>query len=417
MFSRAIGTGVDTLVLWFLSRHIFPENYWATYLLSPFISFEVAVMSNFLLSYFWIWSSRVQEKNGRSFWRHFLGFNISSLVGFGVKMLFLLMFERLFGWSVVVCNLVALCISGGLNFLLSDTMVFRGHPPRPSHELLSLEEVATVSPLFRGRPGRMFARFVMRMCAIDRLNILYDSIFDKEGPAAAHKALQNIGCRYFVGNPERLGELPDGAFITISNHPYGGLDGVILLDMIGRRREDLKIMVNKILARIEPMRNHFITVTPTLSQRVEADATTLAGIRTALGHLRSGHPLALFPSGAVSDLHLLRGEVADREWQEGVVRLIQKAGVPIVPIHFEGRNSLFYYLLGVLDWRVRLLRLPREVLNKHRGRHRVNIGVTITVAEQQAAGSEKALSELLRQRVYGMPRAKEYSQLEELIRG
>jgi hypothetical protein len=70
-----------------------------------------------------------------------------------------------------------------------------------------------------------------------------------------------------------------------------------------------------------------------------------------------------------------------------------------------------------MDWRVRLLRLPREVLNKHRGLHRVNIGATITVAEQQAAGSEKALSELLRQRVYGMPRANEYIRVEELIRG
>lgn len=415
MISRGLGTAVDTLVLWALSRHIFSGSYWTTYVLSPFLSFEVAVMCNFLCSYFWIWRERISHKNSASFWRHFLGFNLSSFVGFLVKMLFLLLFERMFGWSVVVCNLVALCISGVLNFLLSDALVFRRPTSRPEHELLSLEELATLSPLFRGRLGRLFGRFAFWLCGVDRINRLYDAIYSLNGPEAARRALDIIGCNYQIGSAERLDKLPEGPFITVSNHPYGGIDGVIMLDMIGSRRGDLKIMVNKILGRIEPMQSNFVTVTPTETHKRKADATTLAGIKATLAHLRSGGAMALFPSGAVSDLHPLRGDISDREWQESIVRLIQRARVPIVPIHFEGRNSLFYYLLGLIDWRVRLLRLPREVLNKHRGTHRVNIGATITVAEQEAIGSVEALRTLLRSRVYDMPKVTEYTSAQEAL--
>lgn len=410
ILSRGLGTVVDTAVLWLLSHFIFSAGgYVATYILSPFISFEAAVMCNFLCSYFWIWSNRITHKCARSFWGHFLSFNISSFVGFLVKMLFLLLFEKLFGWGVVVCNLAALALSGAFNFLLSERVVFRQMAPRPDHELLSEEEIFRLSPLFRGRLGRLLARGCLRLFGVAQLNQRYDSIHHYRGPDAAHKALEVIGCRYLIGNAQRLDTLPEGAFITISNHPYGGLDGIILLDMIGHRRGDVKIMVNKILSRVEPLEENFICVTPTETQHHSADAATLAGLRTSLGHLHSGHPLSLFPAGAVSDLHLPRGAIIDRPWQEGILKFIQRAKLPIVPIHFEGRNSLFYYLLGVVDWRIRLLRLPRELLNKQRGRHRVNIGPTITPAEQQQAATLEEFGQLLRKSVYEMPKAEKYT--------
>lgn len=412
--SRIVGTGVDTLVLWVMSHFVFSGNYFGTFILSPVISFEVAVMSNFLFSYYWIWHHRVSIRNKRSFWRHFLGFNISSLAGFLVKMLFLILFERWFGFGVIICNLLALLVSGGFNFLLFDLIVFRKKTARPEHELLSIKELKSMSPFFRGRFGTLFARFAMWFCGVDRLNRLYDHIYDSQGPDAARKALDHIGCDYLVGNPERLSTLPQGAFITISNHPYGGLDGVILLDMIGHRREQTKIMVNKILGRIEPLNENFITVTPTETKKMVADSTTLGGLRACLAQLHSGEPLCLFPSGAVSDLHLWRGDISDREWQDGVIKFISRAGVPVVPIHFEGRNSMFYYSLGLIDWRVRLLRLPREVLNKYKGNHRVVIGETIPVADLESETSISALKERLRKAVYEMPTAESYILSSEL---
>ncbi len=414
MASRAVGTGVDTLVLWLLSRFIFDGGYWTTYVISPIISFEFAVMSNFLCSYYWIWRERIEHRNRHTFWGRFAAFNISSLAGFGIKMLFLLLFERIFGWNVVVCNLGALCISGVINYLLSETLVFRQSTPRPTHELLSLEEICSISPIFRGRCGRLFARLAMWLCGVGRLNRLYDHIYPYGGVDGARKALEYLGCDYQVGNANRLCTLPQGAFITISNHPYGAIDGVILLDMIGHHRPTMRIMVNKILGRVESMSDNFVTVTPTEQEKKRADATTLAGIRACLKHLHEGHPMGFFPAGAVSDLHLPSGKVLDREWQESLIRLIQKAGVPVVPIHFEGRNSLFYYSLGLVDWRVRLLRLPREVLNKGRGTHRVTIGKTITSEEIASAANIEELRAMLRQAVYKMPQAEEYTPMSRL---
>lgn len=411
MLSRAIGTGVDTLVLWLLSRFLFDGGYWATYIISPIISFEAAVMCNFLCSYYWIWRSRISSRDSRSFWRHFVGFNLSSFAGFLVKMVFLLLFEKIFGWGVVVCNLVALCISGVLNFFLSEAVVFRKKSERVEHELLSIEELGQISPLFRGSIGRLFARFAMWVCGVGRLNRLYNAIYPYKGAQGARAALEYIGCDYYVGNAERLDSLPKGAFITISNHPYGAIDGVILLDMIASRRGDMKVMVNRILGRVEPLSDNFFTVSPTLKEKRSADGETLRAIRSALKHLHNGHPLGLFPSGAVSDLHIRRGDISDRPWQESIVRLIEKAQVPVVPIHFEGRNSMFYYLLGVVDWRIRLLRLPREVLNKSRGKHRVNIGKIITPEELRAAGSVESIRDMLREVVYGMPSAQEYARV------
>lgn len=121
--SRLFGTGVDTFVLWICSKFIF-HDYWGIYVVSPVISFEFAVFSNFVCSYYWIWKERITNKNIKDFTYRFLIFNFSSVLGFLVKMLFLLLFQKIFGWNVVYCNLAALLISGLFNYILAETIVF-----------------------------------------------------------------------------------------------------------------------------------------------------------------------------------------------------------------------------------------------------------------------------------------------------
>lgn len=121
--SRLFGTGVDTFVLWICSKFIF-HDYWGIYAVSPVISFEFAVFSNFVCSYYWIWKERITNKNIKDFTYRFFIFNFSSVLGFLVKMLFLLLFQKIFGWNVVYCNLAALLISGLFNYFLAETIVF-----------------------------------------------------------------------------------------------------------------------------------------------------------------------------------------------------------------------------------------------------------------------------------------------------
>lgn len=120
----AAGTVVDTAVLWLVSHHIF-HSFAGEYLLSPFISFECAVLFNFICSFFLIWKDRMDIGNARTFMSRYLLYNLSCTMTFLLKMGLLLFFKFLFGWDVVICNLTALCVSGIVNFVMSDRVIFR----------------------------------------------------------------------------------------------------------------------------------------------------------------------------------------------------------------------------------------------------------------------------------------------------
>ncbi len=124
LVTRLFGTGVDTLVLWVCSSYLF-TSYWGSYILSPIISFEFAVISNFLWSYYWIWNNRVEDGYKSNIGKCFLNFNLTAVGGFLIKMLFLLILESIFGWDVVWCNLMALIVSGFFNYFMADIWVFR----------------------------------------------------------------------------------------------------------------------------------------------------------------------------------------------------------------------------------------------------------------------------------------------------
>ena len=140
--SRLVGTLVDTLVLWVLSANVF-SSYIGKYIVAPTISFEVAVIVNFIFSYYWIWSKRISIKSPKTFITRFAIFNISCVLGFIVKMVFLILFERLFGWDVVYCNFLALLISGIVNYALAEFVVFKKRPliMEPIDDLESLEDI------------------------------------------------------------------------------------------------------------------------------------------------------------------------------------------------------------------------------------------------------------------------------------
>lgn len=401
--TRNIGTLADCGVLWLLADMVFKGSYVGENIISPTISFEVATFVNYVTSYIWIWSTRIDDRSAAAFFRRFLSFNLSSVVGFVIKMAFLLLLEHWTGWHVVLCNLVALCVSGFFNYFLAEMWVFGKKSEHPGRKVLSREELAEFTPLFAGVWGQRFASLVMKLLGINKLNRLYDSVADYEGVPFATELLEKMGCHCLIGHAERLDTLPEGAFVTISNHPYGGLDGIMLVDVFGRCRPDYKVMVNDLLSRVKSLASTFITVTPRTDLSDGMSGKSLSGVRNVLLRLGEGHPMGFFPAGAVSDYHPRQRAIADREWQESLIRLILKARVPIVPVRFLDRNSRLFYLLGLVDWKVRILRLPHELLNKRGDHHRMVIGETITVDEQAAFTDVAAFSDFLRKKVYEMP--------------
>ena len=120
------GTMVDTLVLWLLSHFVFNDVYWGEYIVSPAISFQCAVITNYMIFYFYVWRDRTREERSRhDFIRRFLAYDLSCTVVFLLRLCILLLIEKILGWNVVLCNLLAMCISGVLNFISNNLIIFR----------------------------------------------------------------------------------------------------------------------------------------------------------------------------------------------------------------------------------------------------------------------------------------------------
>ena len=199
-----------------------------------------------------------------------------------------------------------------------------------------------------------------------------------------------------------LDNLPEGAFITVSNHPFGALDGITLIHLIASRRPQYKVMVNMILNHITAMRPNFIAVDQTASDDPEKKAVSIRGIREAMKQVRSGQPIGFFPAGAVSKVNW-KYELNDREWQPNIIRLIEQLKVPVIPIYFHGSNSFLFNFLGVVCWQLRTLRLPSEVWRKCNSTLHISVGDPISVEEQQRhQGSLEEFGQFLKSRTYSM---------------
>ena len=263
----------------------------------------------------------------------------------------------------------------------------------------------------------MFAGFLRRILSVKTLSDLNDKLEIYQGADFAGALLKELNLDFKIAWSERLESLPEGPFITVSNHPYGGMDGIILVDLLGHARPDFKVMVNEFLNLIKPLSPSWIVVNPKNDLQKEVTSKNIQGVKEVLTHLRDGHPVGFFPSGAVSDLSLKEFKIRDREWQVPLLRLIQKARVPIVPVRFFDHNSMWFYYLGLIDWRIRTLQLPHEIVNKKLRRIRVGIGETIPVEEQARHKETEEFGKWLRDKVYGMTFPKEYTSYKDLTQG
>ncbi len=256
-----------------------------------------------------------------------------------------------------------------------------------------------MAPFFDGKP-RLVA-WLMKLLAVDKVNWIHDHNFDTPGVPFTQGLLRDLSITMQVRGQDVLDHLPEGGFITVSNHPFGALDGIMLIKLVGEHRPDFKVMVNMILNHITAMRPNFIAVDALASNDPAKRAVSMQGIAEAIRQVRGGHPLGFFPAGAVSKFTSgLR--IEDREWQPSVMRIIQKLKVPVVPIYFHGHNSLLFTVLGMIDWRLRTLRLPAEVFRRKGDTFRISVGQP--VAPEAIAGhtTPESLADFLKQKTYSM---------------
>ncbi|MDD4604672.1 MAG: 1-acyl-sn-glycerol-3-phosphate acyltransferase [Dysgonamonadaceae bacterium] len=274
-------------------------------------------------------------------------------------------------------------------------------------KLISLEDIKKVHPIFRGKYGDFFAKKGRQISGLDNVNKVYDHSKHLRGVDFCTHLLDNLQINRIVRNEEILEKYKDQPFITVANHAYGHVDGIANIELVGKHQPKFKLMVNFILGMIETLSDNFITVNP-YDADVFNQVSNLSGIKGCIAQLQEGNPLGLFPAGAISNLVLNNGKwmIEDREWQPSVLKLIKFAKVPVIPIHISGRNSSFFYMLGLIDWRLRNLRLGHELYNKKGHEMIFTVGEPISPKEQAKHTELESFGNFLKTKTYELRKSK-----------
>ena len=280
--------------------------------------------------------------------------------------------------------------------------------------LVNAKEVAKAINIDKyGFLGTLGGWSLMKLLRISTLNKLYNRHKHKQTGDFLNGLLEDLQIEFEIPE-EDLRRIPkNNAFITISNHPLGGIDGILLLKLLLERRPDYKIIANFLLHRIEPLKPFIMPVNP-FEDRKDVKSST-AGFMQAIRHLKNDFPLGVFPAGEVSTYR--DGKlVVDKKWEESAMKLIQRAEEPVIPIYFHAKNSRMFYRLAKINDVFRTAKLPSELLSQKNRVIKVRIGNPISVKAQKEYESLNDFTDFLRKKTYMLskPYDKEVKKLSDL---
>ena len=254
---------------------------------------------------------------------------------------------------------------------------------------------------------------VEKVLALDGINQIYYSAADADPRQDFLERLLDVMNIETAVTDADLARIPrTGPVVVVANHPFGGIEGIVLAALLRAVRPDVKLMANFLLKAIPDLHDAMIFVDP--FDRDVSAKVNLRPIKECVRWLRQGGALGVFPAGAVSHMDLRRGGVTDPEWSPTIARLIQMTEAPVLPVFFRGTNSLLFQILGMVHPRLRTGMLPRELVNKRNRTLEVRIGHV--VPHKRLAGlDDRALMDYLRDRTYHL-RRREVAREKKLMR-
>jgi len=201
-----------------------------------------------------------------------------------------------------------------------------------------------------------------RVLGIAKMNSLY-KLHQMQGlskEAFADKLIELLQLD-INGLDELKAKIPaTGPVVIASNHPFGGIEGVILARAIGEVRPDLKVLANKGLGIFRELSDYFIFTNP-LSQK---DPKNGPSLRRCIEHVKQQNALLIFPAGKVSYFQPQKNAISEHTWNKIVARLINVEHCQYLPVFVSGENSSIFYRTERIYFRLRMLLLGRELLNK-----------------------------------------------------
>jgi putative hemolysin len=225
---------------------------------------------------------------------------------------------------------------------------------------------------FLKRLVQFFKPLIDFFLKITEINRIYDKdVRDTDKSQGFHTTLKAFDLTYSAVESEFTDIPKDGPLIMISNHPFGGADGVILMDMVLKQRKDVKILANEHLHRIPELGEQVIPVDVFSSNNKMANGRS---IKRAIDWVKGGGALIIFPAGAVAHFQWNKLKYAEDQWHAHVGAMIRKSQATVMPVHIQGRNSWLYQCLGSFSVTLRSMMLARELVNKKSKHYNLMLG-------------------------------------------
>ncbi|HRT83568.1 MAG TPA: 1-acyl-sn-glycerol-3-phosphate acyltransferase [Bacteroidales bacterium] len=251
--------------------------------------------------------------------------------------------------------------------------------------------------LLRYIPG-FIIDWVERLICQDEINNILDKYGNLKGVPFATATLRELNATYSVSGIDKIAN--KGRYIIVSNHPLGGFDGIILMDIFGNYFDNkIRFVVNDLLSAVEPLKPIFLPVNKFGKQSVEI-------AEKIHQEYASDNQIITFPAGLCS--RLINGRIIDLEWKKSFVNQAIKYKRDIIPIYFDGKNSNFFYRfanirkkLGI-KFNYELILLPREMFKQRGGKFNIYIGDPIHCEELAHNGTPAEWTAKIRKTVYSL---------------
>lgn len=257
--------------------------------------------------------------------------------------------------------------------------------------------IADKNPRLARLLPRFLKRYLKRIIHQDEINHVLRSFSHQTPVEFIRSTLSYMEISYRAVGLEQLSD--QGRYLFVSNHPFGGMDGMMLCDELDKRFGSGRIIVNDILMNLKPLAPLFVPV----NKHGRQNSDYLRFFREALA---SDDQIATFPAGLCS--RRIDGKVCDTKWKSSFVKNAIESQRDIVPVFFEGRLSNFFYNLSSLRKRlgikanIEMIYLPDEMFSQH-GRHfDIHFGAPVPWQELAAAGSASHNAQRIREMVYAM---------------
>jgi putative hemolysin len=237
-----------------------------------------------------------------------------------------------------------------------------------------------------------------KLVPLEQARNLYEKVRERTGGFSLRTLLDEMQVEIRVGATD-VSRIPDrGPVVAVANHPFGILDGAVVSVLLSRVRPDVKVMTNAVLSGIPELQESCIFVDPFGTP--ESVQNNRNALKQAMGWVRDGGMLAIFPAGEVSHWRLPENEIADPTWNDTAARLIRRSSAFALPIFFCGRNSFSFHLIGLLHPRLRTAFLLQEFLQQEGKTVSVRVGNAIPTEMVTALPDHREATEYLRWRTY-----------------